>query len=386
MKKRVAAALVAVCIAAVLIPVASRAAITPNYFIATNNTLLPFRNDTMPYISSGEILIPDKTLEEFGIYPITSGDSTLVRLYRGVGKYVNFYISTGVTEDQHGNTLYWPAARRVGKDFYVPLRQICDFFDLKYEVVEVPRDIIDKEQMWVIRINSTSGTNVNNPTFLSLNKDALRKAYNNYYAPVTPPSPPTDGTTPTPPPPVELPPRYSNVTVYLSFYDISEESVGGILDMLDIQAGFGYQACFFVSGDDISENPGLVRKISGSGHTIGIMLAKGTYDEYLKVSALLFEATKLKTVIVSAQEPLLAGAPVGVVGSLRLWDSSESFVDDETQTIEEITEAIPKESGARRNLMFSCSENAASMLPGIISYLLETDYSVERITETVTPP
>ena len=383
MKRRIVALLIALILFTVFIPTVSNAVITPNYFIAVNDTLLPFGTDNMPYISSGEIFVPDKVLEGLGVYPISSVDWEFIRLYRGVSRYVDFYIASGIIEDQDGKTLYWPSARRVNRRFYVPLRQICDYFSLTYDIIEVPRDIIANEQMWIIRI--ISNASINNPTFVSLNRNLLRNAYNEYYAPEPTPLPPPPGTTPAPPPPVEPPPNFSDVTIHLSFYGVSEESATGILDLLDIQAAYGYHSCFFVDAGDIRDNPGLIRRISGSGHTIGILLTEGTYEQYLEASALLFEVAKIKTVIVLADEAVLTDRSVTDESELILWESSQSLIDYETQSVETITAAFPQASGARQNLVFSCSENAAAILPGIISYLRETHYIIERITETVTP-
>jgi len=382
MKKRIVAVTVAICLMALLLPAASRAAITP-YFMAVNDTLLPFKTDTMPYISGGEYLVPVKVFGGLGIYDVPSVDTGFVRLYRGVKKYVDFYTTRGVTEDTDGNVLNWPSARRIGGSFYVPLRQVCDYFSLTYEIIAVPRDIIANEQMWIIRIIASAS--INNPTFISLNKNALRNSYNEYYAPPVPVSPPPPNTAPPPPPQEEPPPDFSDVTIHLSFFDVSEESAGGILELLDIQTASGFHSCFFVKAGDIRENPGFIRKISGIGHTIGIMLAEGTYEEYLETSALLFEAAKIKTVLVSADESVLADKNMAEENGLILWESSQALVDYGDRTVDGITGDIPQESGARRNLMFPCSETAASLLPGVISLLLENNYTIERITETVAP-
>jgi len=384
MKKRIAAILIAFTLIAALIPVATRAAITP-YFMAVNDTLLPFRTDNMPYVSGGEYFVPVKVFGGLGIYDVPSNESEFVRLYKGGRRYIDFHIARGITEDQNGNTLNWPSAQKIGSRFYVPLRQVCDYFSLSYEIIEIPRDIIANEQMWVVRIISSAS--FNNPTFLSLNKNTLRTAYNEYYAPPVTISPPTpDITTPPSPPPVEeIPPDYSDVTIHLSFFDVSGESADWIMELLEVQADLGDQSCFFVDAGDIRKNPGFIRRLAGSGYAIGILLTEGTYEEYLETSALLFEATKAKTILVSADEAMLADNAIFGKNGLILWESSRSIVDCESQSVDEITAEIPQERGVRQNLMFPCSETAAATLPGIISFLLENKYTIERITETVAP-
>ena len=380
MKKRILAVFITLCLSVALMPAVTNAAITP-YFVAVNDTLLPFSEDTMPFISGGNLFMPDNVFEHIDdIWAIGSASLEYIRLYKGK-TYVDFYTDSRLTLDHDGNTLRWPPARIIGEKFYLPMRQVCDYFGLTPQVIEVARDIIADQQMYVVRIVSTS--QINGETFVGLNKNAIRAAYNQYYGPVTPPvSPPTEVP---PAPPEEPPPSYQDVTIHLSFYDISAGSVREILDLLDIQMEQGFYSCFFVSGNDIAEDPGLVRRIAGSGHMIGIWLETGSYSEYAETSALLFEAAKVKTVIISAREASPSAAEMAGANMLVLWESDQSFADFDAQEVPLITEALPVESGARRNLWFSCSEDAASVLPGVYAFLRANEYTVSKITETVEP-
>jgi len=379
-KKRVAAVIIALCLAAALIPAVSQAAVIP-YFMAVNDTLLPFNDSTMPFVSGGEFFVSDRVFEgdSLDVWAIGSGDLEFVRLY-GAGKYVDFYTARAITMDHDGNTLHWPSARRVGARFYVPLRHVAEHFGLSYEILEVPRDIIPNEQMWVVRIISSAV--FNGQTFVGLNRNAIRTAYNDYF-PSQSPQPPRP--TVSPPPVIEPPPNHSDVTIYLSFFDISAGWAGGILDLLDIQETSGYLSCFFLSSADIADNPDLIRRISGSGHSIGIWLEEGGFDEYLEASAFLFEAAKVKTVIVSANGAVEQAMLMADENGLVFWDSAQSIVNYGNLSVNAITATIPRDSGVRRNLLFSCSERAASVLPGVYSFLMVNEYSVVRITETTEP-
>ena len=384
MKKRVTAVsialLLAICLLAALIPTVTNAAIA-TYFVAVNDTLLPFNEDTMPFISGGNFFLPDNVFERVDdIWAIGSDSLEHIRLYKG-RTYVDFFTDSRQTVDHEGNTLRWPPARRIDSKFYMPLRQVCDYFGLESQIIRVSDDIIPDQQMYVVRIISTS--RINGETFVGLNRNAIRTSYNQYYAPPQPPSPPpTDFP---PPPTVEPPPSFPDVTVYLSFYDISAGSADGILDLFDLQAESGFHSCFFVNGNDIARDPGFIRRVYGTGHMIGIWLETGTYSEYAETSALLFEAAKVKTVIISAEEASVSVVAMAEANNLIFWASDRSLEDYDAQSVPLITETIPIESGASMNLMFSCSENAASVLPGVYSFLLVNEYTVSRITETVEP-
>ena len=384
MKRKIPIIIVIISLLAAATPLASRAAVRP-YFMAVNDTLLPFNDDTMPFVSGGEILVPHGMFSGVAVHSVASADLERVRLHRGPTKLVDFFTATGVTLDQDGAALQWPAARRIGGRFYVPAEQVCDFFGLTYEIIDISRDIIPQEQMRVIRI--TSGGGLNGKTFVGMNSNAIRDAYNDYYAP--PPPPPSQPTTTpnvtSPQPSVEeLPPVYSDVTIHLSFYDVSAGGTDVLLEQLEAYDSYGYQFCFFVTAGNIANDPGLIRRISGSGHMIGIWLEKGTLDEYYEASALLFEAAKLKTVLISANDDVKA-VPAAGHGGLVFWGTSRSLEYSDTLSLEEVTEMIPRESGARQNLISSCSENAVLMLSGIFSYLREFEYTVASITETVEP-
>ena len=376
MKKRIMAILIALCLAAAFMPTVSKAAITP-YFMAVNDMLLPFNESTMPFVSGGDIFVPAKVFEDVDLYSIGSESLEFVRLYGGSSKYVDFHTGRRVTEDQDGRTLRWPSARRIGSRFYLPLHHVCQYFGLSYRIIEIPRDIIEDQQMYVVRI--VSDAMFNDPTFVGINRGPIRAAYNEYFAP-----PPT-GAPPSPPPTVEPPPSYVDVTIHLSFFNLSAGFADGILDLLDIQDEAGFHSCFFVTGADIAGDPGLIRRISGSGHTIGIWLEEGTLSEYVETSAMLFEAAKIRTVIVSAGEAAGQAAAMAEENRLAFWDCAESMIDYEDQSVALITGEIPTEEGARKILLFSCSESAASILPGVYSFLQANEFTVLKITETVEP-
>ena len=411
MKKKIAVVIVALCLMAAIIPTVSRAEISP-HFIAVNDTLLPFNDNTMPYVSGGLILVPYNILSMAGVWSAVSENLDQVKLYRG-NLQVDFFAARGVTQDRYGNSLDWPAAMRIGTGFYVPLHQVCEYFSLRYELIEVGRSVIPNRQIWVVRI--ISGAALSSSDFVTQYRNNMIAAYNDYYASLSSSSP---GDT-SQPPEEETPPNYSDITIYLSFSDITAGSADRVLDLLDAGATSGYPSCFFVSEDDIVKNPGLIRKISAGGHTVGICLAEGTYEEYVKVSALLFEAAKIKTVLVTVCPPETPAeensdddeTPVDMVSDdneeapanelsdpaveaaiatadeygLVYCGISWNFGYEESNEEADVTENFPTNSGERWNLMFTCSESTASALPNVLTFLRVYDYSVSGIVETASP-
>ena len=373
MKKKLVSAIIILCLVATLVPHTSRAAVTP-HFVAVNDTLLPFGDATMPYISGGVIYVPYGVFSGAGISASSTENFSRLRLQMGARR-VDFYPVYGTTEDRVGDVLDWPPARREGGRTYVPLFQVCSYFGLSYEFIEVGRSVIPDTQIWVIRV--MSGPALSRQDFVDRNKDAMLAAYNSYYG--------LGGAEGPGAPPEEPPPTYGDVTVYLSFFGMSSGGAGQILDMLDSREAPAPPACFFVSAGDIKECPGLIRRAYGSGHSVGIWFDGGNLDGYLEASALLFEAAKIRTVLVTANEPTESVISFAGAHGLVLWGVELDQDTDAEITAGAVIETLPLDSGERANLSFACTGETAGMLADVLLHLSAYEYSVGTITETVVP-
>ena len=393
--KQITSTILVLVMAFTIFPGTTGAAVTP-YFVIINETLLAFNEETMPLIVGGEIFIPAGVFEHFNIWEVGSDDAEHIRVYRG-RRHIDFFTRPGETRtigsiNNVENLLRWPSARRIGSRFYIPLRQVTEFFGLNYQQVPIPDSIISSRQMYAIRIFLDS--TINGPTAVGMNRAQITQAYNNFFSTPLPPPPQPGGagTSATgdevapPRVPETAPPDFSDVTIHLSFMDIAAGSASWILDLLEMQAALGFLGTFFVSADDIHEDPGLIRRISGTGHTLGIWLNEGTIEEYLSISALLFDAAKIRTVLVSSYYAVEQTRQMAQDNGLIFWDATKALVDYSAASISAITGEIPRESGAVRNLMFTCSEQVTAILPGVYSYLRNNLFNVSRITETTLVP
>ena len=378
-KKSIFFILAVLFLVAALVPGVSLAAVTP-HFVAVNDTLLPFNADTMPFIRGGVVYVPYGVLAWAGVRSSVSAELGRVRLQMGGTKWVDLYPASGAAVDQNGDALDWPATQRSDGRNYVPLQEICSYFSFRYELIEVGRYIIPDTQIWVIRI--ITGSVSNRQDFVDRNAIAMLSTYNNYYGNPSSPSDPDDPT----PPVEEPPPTYSDVTVYFSFHDLVAGNSAGVMSLLESQLVSGLRACFFVSAGDIKADPGLVRLLCGSGHTVGIWLESGTLGEYLEASALLFEAAKAKTVLISsAGRSTASAAMLADVYGLIFWGAAPDIEPDEESDEWDITDTLPTESGERVNLSFDCSEDAVAVLPGLLLHLRTYEYAIGTISETTIP-
>ena len=415
MRKTAAAIIVLSLMAIHAAPVPSQASTAP-YFIAVNDTLLPFDDGGALQIRGGEFYVPRGLFRNLGLWSFANAEREHARIYNA-DRHIDFYTLDGLTMDIYGNFLNWPPPYRAGSVFYVPLRHVCDYFGLSLEIISISRDIIPEQQMQLIRITAGNMHTQDSNAFVMANRDALRNAYYSHFS-----SQPGDTTRPPADP--EPPPTYSDVTIYLSFHNLDAGNLGMILDALSHPDARGYRAAFFVSADEISGHAGLIRRIAGSGHAIGIWLEEGTAGEYLDASTLLFEAAKVRTVLVSADtyswDLDTAGAAAETTIETTAETAAEAAIKAAAETAMETArslglvfrgitrmfepntgdtggtsggmagnlsgsayaEIFPTESGSRHNIGFDCTDETASLLPDVLAFLSAHEYAAGRVSET----
>ena len=389
MKKKLIIAAAMLCMVLALMPATTRASAT-HHFVAVNDALLPYGDATMPLISGGTIYVPYGVLSGAGVSSGATGEGA-VRLQMGTKRL--YVYADGRAEDQNGDSLGWPPALSSGGRVYVPLHQACEFFYLRYELIEVGGSVIPNVQIWIVRV--ITGSVMNRQDFVDRNKEAMIMAYNSYFKSAEPP--PSNASPPpllySPPPEDEdgdgedepsPPPSYSDVTVYLSFHGLLAGGAGRILDIIGA-APYRELCCFFVGADDIREAPELIRRVSGEGHMLGIWLEECTLDEYNEIAALLFEAAKIKAVIITAGGSETGAMQLADAHGLIFWQATPISGDGEDDEFDEIAELLPTESGSRANLLFDCSERSLQYLQETLQFLHLYEYTIGRITETVTP-
>ena len=378
MKKKAIAIFAALCLMAVLSLQMSKAAIS-YHFLAVNDSLLPFRDDMMPYISGDRILVPHHIFAGAEVWSVESRGFEEVRLYSGT-RQVDFFVESGITQNQFGAELPWPSPMIIGNKFYVPLHQVCEYFGLDYELIEVGRSVIPGRQIWIIRI--VSEARLSSSEFVNRYRNELLASYEEYFPP-----PSTDVSSP-PETPEQLP-EYTDVTIYLSFYGITPYTEQ-ILGMLGTSFQYGYRAIFYASASDIQNSPGIIRKIAGTGHSIGIWLEEGSYDEYLEASAVLFEAAKARTVLVASDS---ADAMETAESHGLVYHSADLSIGGETPgtptslppsptTAAAVTNSLPTTPNQSRHIRFACTETTIPILQGLLSHLYTYNYTLAITNET----
>jgi hypothetical protein len=336
-------------------------------FTAINDKLMPLDNNTMPIINGSLLYVPCNffTSDELGVYYIP-GDSQ-VMLYSAAKKII-FYIDKDTVVGYDDNQQYIPAVKKNGL-IYVPVDDVCAFFGLTSDVIQSPPAPVVRFYRGAVGYSKDK--------FLALNSAKMHRYYDEYVGIAVPSAPPVSPEAPT----------YADVSVYLSFYDLSSEKLKSILDTL---ASTSYKACFFVAADEIEANADRLRRAAGEGHTIGIWLKETTkefaFKEYQDASALLFEAAQVKTVIVaSLGDSAKAAEEMAKQKSLVFWRPTKSYDADAKFSVASLTGKLSTLGGTRDSLYFACSDETSVVLRSLLLYLSQNEYSVRRITETSVP-
>lgn len=363
-KRKIVAVIVMLSIVVVLVLPAGAAGTV--YFSAVNNKLLALNNATMPTYIGSQLYLPYSFFNagDLGVY--SSGDSEKAIIYASGSKILTFNAVTGEIFDQNNFRYERYSAELHNGIVYVPVQLVCDYFGFEFGVIQA-------QPAAIVRVRSTS--NIPDATFAAIQsiKEQMQSMYDTYMGnPNASPTPSTGGE-----------PTYQEVIVYLSVYDFSAGKLDKILDAL---TSVPFKACFFVAADEIEANAGLLRRIAGNGHMIGIWLKEGSSQEYQDASALLFEAAKVKTVLVTAiGDNAKNGEDMAKAESLVFWQPTKIYDPKSKFSVSSLTDRMSTLSGTRESLYFACSDATSVVLRGFLSYLQSNNYTVRRIVETSVP-
>lgn len=368
MKKRIIPVALALIFVLLLIPPVDSKASQYPCFTGANDTLLPFRDATMPAYFNSKLYVPASVFAEFGISSGTSASQNNLLVYRtSEKKRLNFFISLGHVLDQDGAIYEDVGLEIIDGLYFLPLEFMCEFFGLTYK-------LIANDPVSVLRIKDSTAV-FNDKTFIGYYKNEMETAYSDYNTPATP--------TPTPqitPPPAESPAQkdFSSVKIMLSFYGVEGTHVSSILDILGEHS---VTSCFFLTAAEIAADPALVRRISGEKHMLGIRLENADLNEYTAAAKLLFEAAKVKTPLVTSS-PDISEEVATLCAENGLLYSYASIWPEEGQSAAVVSAQIPTDNYASADIRFDCTSGTSRILSAIIRYLNEYKYSIQIPTET----
>lgn len=257
------------------------------YFTAINERIEFLTSDTMPFWSGGTLYVPytlfDKNLNstqtDLGItVSYNSRTKTSVTLYNLRQQMLTFDLVSGTCRDElTGEVFPYRAIMRNGKP-YLPLEMVCNFFGLSWSYNTLP----DFPQSYLVRI-MTDEVVLDDATFIGSAGYLLDRRLQAYTQSLSPgETTTTPGTSAVPGEAIDKEEEVTptNIPTYLAIRCESGESILSILNTLDTAGRYG---AFFLTPELLQSQGDLVRRMLGTGHSVGILALGETVEESIQL-------------------------------------------------------------------------------------------------------
>lgn len=347
------------------------------YFTAINDSVGLLTSDSMPLWYNKTIYVPytvfDASLNgigvSLGLNTNYNRNSNLVTLFN-LRQMLVFDLNNGTCRDEITGVVYPSRAiMRNGKP-YLALNTVCAVFNLEYSYNQLPYI----PQGYLVRIKSPE-TVLDDPTFIDAARENINRRLRDYTQSLNPAeasgSNPTTPTRPNTPPTVDE----TNTAVYLAFRCESGEGLEEILDAL----GANSCAVFFLSPSTLEKERHLVRRMLGTGHSVGILAGEETELEQGRL--LLEELTHTRTTLACVPEEMRASLEnQGWV----CWRESLYLEPSDTVGGNAFASSALNRLNSRRTvyLTLAGSGNTARVLPALLRQMNSSNYTVAIPVET----
>lgn len=353
MAKRITAAVASVllCLSLTLLVFEPKASAV--MFTAVNNEILELTADTQPEYYDGKLYLPGSVFATSSLGVVTAVSRQQLFLYRD-GKSLTFSVADDSVKDQDGSVYgNVKPIYRYGR-IYVPVVFVCVFFGFSYSYIS------SSPVAPIIRIKC--GDVLEDSVFAEAATPSMRNRLSRYENSLISPMPSvTPAATPSP---SEFP-YYGDINVYLGFIGLDTQYTPAILSMLKRT---GTRAAFFLTAEEVNRDPNLVRRMIGEGHSVGMLAAEESKEEWRMASEALMHHTVSRS--------LLAGCLSGGGETAETLGLKLCFNED--------TSVLSAENGDGINTVMAKLLNAEDSASVIISTDSETLELLEQIIEFTT--
>ena len=365
MRRKIAIVLSAALLLA-LLPAASDAESDRLGFIAINETM-PQELVNCVSVYGGINYVPYYVFTGYGLgLSYSYFLSAATAYFSTTEKQLFFDLNSGDTYDGNDNH-YAASAVMQGGTVYVPVGLMCRYFGMSYSV------IAGNEYGSILRI-TTDAVVLGDTEFLRAARSLMRSYYQSYHTAAAAVSPP-----PQEPKPSETPPTHEGDRVLLGFAGMPGEELLSQLDRL------GFSACFFLTAEDIRQDPDRVRFLAGEGWGLGVWCASDPAADWESTDALLFEAARVRSIL--AASPGGAGARDGAEATGLAWFSADySAAAEDSLYYGYASAAIPdaiRDAAGDISLLLDCNIPGQA-LSSLLNFLSERRYNVSGPCETDT--
>ena len=332
-------------------------------FVSINDTLPPELINCFTYYG-GTIYVPAWIFASygFGVYYSYAPDTSIATLYTGSAA-LNFDLSSGTTYDEGGNQ-YTLSGIMWGGSVYVPLSYISSYFGT------FTYSTINTQYGTVLRLKDGRVV-LTDSEFIKPAMNLLRQHYNAYNKDSDKDdqeeTPTTDGGN-----------DREGVELILSFAGLPGDAE------LELIESYGLKSCFFLTADQLLQDPDRVRRLAVNGHRIGIMW-QGDAQLYSETADLLFEISRVTTVMLaSAEADAEACSAFAQDLSLAYFRPDvEALYGPEEEispyTITSVLEIAYGGDGIR--VLLNCCEGMEDMLYIVLNYLTANKFDISSPSE-----
>lgn len=348
------------------------------YFTGINDSVAPLTSSSMPYWSGGTLYVPYTVFDanqngvgvSLGLYTSYNHRSHIVTIFN-LKQMLVFDLERGTCRDDMTGAAYDArAVMRYGKP-YVPLYVVCSVFGLEYSYNQLSYI----SQGYLVRIKSADAV-LDDGLFIDRARELINNRLRDYTQSLSPAE-----TTPTIPVSPSEPPEVDggNVATYLAFRCESADGLSAILNTLD---GTGQYALFFLAPQVIEEEGGLVRRILGTGHSVGILAWEGEKEALSRGRLALEELAHTRTT--------LAYVPDGARAGLEeqgwvCWKETLYLEPGDSVGGTAFAGTVLNRLGTRRRTVYLTLEgsgNTARVLSALLRQLSSNHYAVAVPVET----
>ena len=358
------------------------------YQLSVNDALPPPSAAITPIEVGGIIYVPFTVIAQhvtevdLGVYASQSRTSTqyTVTVY-SLNGLLKFDLNANTCVDRDETPQNMRAIIRNSR-VYIPASAVCNYFGLTYTLTPTQYGTL-------VRI--TNGQEYNKgDKFVSSAADLMRRRYNEYLQSLTSSSP-SSGTSAAPS--TSPAPTYSGdpadkrgVQVFLAFRCGTGTGLEGIASALEHS---GTSGLFLFRPEEVAENAAWIRRLTGMGHTIGLITDAATGEEALAELAegtrLLEAAARLRTHLVLAETEDEAVLTALNEAGWTCWRTNVDGVPLEGESQSTLAYGVIQTVALKRSrarVLMDDSAVAAGALPRILSELREEAYSLRVPVET----
>jgi hypothetical protein len=135
--KKIAFIIVCAICLAIILPLPTADATSSYHFIVINDKVEPLKKDTVPIEYEGVMYVPLSIFNSTALktYYITDSKNRIATIY-STSQFLRFNIGSETRDDENNSYSY--SAILVNTSFYVPAKEVCEFFGFGYSVVNDP--------------------------------------------------------------------------------------------------------------------------------------------------------------------------------------------------------------------------------------------------------